>query len=97
MKYKHENLIRDYIADMSQIVQFQYPNSDKWITWPHETFPSFDEACKWRLLPAPKPDVVMLGEFNCDQQCVRVVYSGNPNIRGVFDAVTGKLKSVEKI
>jgi hypothetical protein len=100
MKYKHDQLIKDYIADMSQMVQYQYPNSDKWITWPHKTFPSFDNPCEWRLLPAPKPDVVIDVYLGLDPSLKPCIYVVNdciaPNIRATWDG-EGELKSVEKI
>lgn len=100
MKYKHEQLIKDYLADTSQIVQFQRPASDYWETWRQEWLPSFYENYEWRLLPAPKPDLVIegcLGVFNMRELCMYVAGSPPPNIRATFDAVTGELKSVEKI
>lgn len=81
-------------------VQYQYSGSEVWHDWDRDSIPPpcIDNE-RWRIKPAPKPDVnrycrVSLGEFQSFLEMSEEL-PADSNVRFVFSGETGELIKAE--
>ena len=95
MRHKHADLIHAW-AEGAEIEIYD-PCVDQWKPSRH---PTFYAACKYRIKPTPKPDVVWyanprIGGDMCAYMS-KIPVAGS-NLKLTFDGETGELKSAEVI
>lgn len=95
MKHPHFDLICEWAADTSRVVQCKQTDG----TWYETNNPNWNPSVQYRFKPTPKPDVV--------QECKIFRMGGNilwntdtgtvdgANLRLHYDGETGKLKDAE--
>lgn len=88
--HKHAELIKAW-AD-GAVIQFWGEVSKQWFDT-NDNFPSWDDDCKYRVKPEPKPDrIVSVQVQELSGKTIIVGLNTPDNLKLIFDGETGELK-----